>query len=277
MTGSIRHTATAGLIAAVYVVLGLAFAPISFGVYQVRVAEALTVLPFLTRAAIPGLYVGCLVANVVGGMGWLDIIIGPLITLAAAFLTRGARLLPRSLYGCLIATAPPLLMWLVGAYFLIHEHILARSAAGLAVSAVLVATAVIVERRSASTDQGNGAGLAWMVRPLLVAGGVFAAVLCYRGEDHFMFAVGAALTVASLLTAMLLARLWFTGRNPGLMLAPLPPVILNAFGVSLYLAPIIGVNYWFAVQMIGVGQLVACYLLGVPLILLLQKRPSLFQ
>ena len=49
----------AALIAAVYVVLCLAFAPISYGEIQVRVAEALTILPFFTPAAIPGLFVGC--------------------------------------------------------------------------------------------------------------------------------------------------------------------------------------------------------------------------
>ena len=47
---------------------------------------------------------------------------------------------------------------------------------------------------------------------------------------------------------------------------------VNAFGVSIYLAPILGMDYWFAVQMIGIGQLAACYALGLPLLKLMQKR-----
>jgi len=63
----------------------------------------------------------------------------------------------------------------------------------------------------------------------------------------------------------------------GVLLAPLPPVIINAFGVALYLAGIIGVPYWDAVALIGAGQLVACYALGLPFLifLLLMKRTPL--
>jgi uncharacterized membrane protein len=153
-----NETAQAGLIAAAYALLSLVFYPISFGVYQIRVAEALTVLPFLTRAAVPGLFVGCLLANIFGGMGWQDVVFGSLLTLAAAL---GTRLTSR------------------------------------------------------------------------------------------------------------------IGR--GWILAPLPPVMVNAFGVSLYLAPILGFNYWFAVQMIGIGQIISCYLLGIPLLRILQKRVSMFR
>ena len=67
------------------------------------------------------------------------------------------------------------------------------------------------------------------------------------------------------------------GENPNVLLAPLPPVLVNAFGVSLYLAPMLGFDYWFSVQMIGVGQLIACYMLGLPLLRLLQKRTSLLR
>ncbi len=164
---SLKDIALAGLVAAVYAVLTMAMAPISFGVYQIRVAEVLTVLPFLTRASIPGLFIGCMLANIFGGMGWQDIVIGSLITLVAAILTRAIYHLSRNR--------------------------------------------------------------------------------------------------------------WTKQKNPGVFIAPLPPVLLNAFGVSAYLAPLIDVNYWFAVQMIGVGQLIACYLLGLPLLLLLQRRKGLFE
>ena len=153
-----NETAQAGLIAAAYALLSLVFYPISFGVYQIRVAEALTVLPFLTRAAVPGLFVGCLLANIFGGMGWQDVVFGSLLTLIAALGTR-----------------------------------------------------------------------------------------------------------------------WTSRFKRGWLLAPLPPVLVNAFGVSLYLAPILGFSYWFAVQMIGIGQIISCYLVGLPLLRILQKRVSMFR
>ncbi|MBP3848624.1 MAG: QueT transporter family protein [Pyramidobacter sp.] len=49
--------------AAAYVTLTLLFAPISFGPIQVRIAEALTILPMFTPAAVPGLFIGCLRGN----------------------------------------------------------------------------------------------------------------------------------------------------------------------------------------------------------------------
>ena len=75
----------AALIAAVYAVLCVAFAPISYGEVQVRVAEALVILPYFTPAAIPGLFVGCLISNLIGGSIWLDVVFGSLATLLGAF------------------------------------------------------------------------------------------------------------------------------------------------------------------------------------------------
>ena len=54
----------AAMIGAIYVVLTVAFAPISFGEVQIRFSEALTLLPFFTPAAVPGLFVGCLLGNI---------------------------------------------------------------------------------------------------------------------------------------------------------------------------------------------------------------------
>ena len=159
-----RKIAIAGVIAALYSVVSLALMPISFGVYQVRVSEALTILPFLTPAAIPGLFVGCLIANIFGGVGWQDIVFGSLLTLVAAVATHQIGRLSRDMRYQKVA------IWL----------------------------------------------------------------------------------------------------------APLPPVLLNAFGVSAYLAPIIGVNYWFSVQMVVLGEIVSCYILGVPLLLLLRRRVAYF-
>lgn len=153
---SYREVAGAGIIAALYATLSLVFYPISFGIYQVRIAEALTVLPFVTRAAVPGLFIGCLLANIFGGMGWADIVFGSALTGVAAIFTRTLARMP--------------------------------------------------------------------------------------------------------------------ARRIGITLAPLPPVIFNSFGVAAYLAPLMGTGYWFGVQMIGLGEVIACYGLGLPLLLLLNKR-----
>ena len=72
------------VIAALYVVLTMVFAPISFGPVQVRIAEALCILPMFTSAAIPGLFIGCLIANLIGGGIMLDVIFGSLATLIGA-------------------------------------------------------------------------------------------------------------------------------------------------------------------------------------------------
>lgn len=77
----------AALIAAVYAALTIAFAPLSYGQVQIRFAEMLTVLPAITPAAIPGLFVGCLVANIYGGGGIVDIVFGSLATLTAAYIS----------------------------------------------------------------------------------------------------------------------------------------------------------------------------------------------
>ncbi|MDO4321270.1 MAG: QueT transporter family protein [Lachnospiraceae bacterium] len=74
-------------IAAIYVVLTMVFAPFSFGEIQIRVSEALTVLPYFTPAAIPGLFIGCLIGNTLGGAIPVDIVFGSLATLIAAVCT----------------------------------------------------------------------------------------------------------------------------------------------------------------------------------------------
>ena len=74
------------VIAALYVALTLVFAPISFGPIQVRIAEALCILPMFTPAAIPGLFIGCLIANFIGGGIILDVVFGSLATLIGAAL-----------------------------------------------------------------------------------------------------------------------------------------------------------------------------------------------
>ena len=94
----------AAMIAAIYVVLTFVFKPISFGEVQVRIAEALTILPVFTPAAIPGLFVGCLLGNGIGGAALPDIIFGSLATLLGAFGTYWLRNQKP-----IIATLPPII------------------------------------------------------------------------------------------------------------------------------------------------------------------------
>lgn len=74
----------AAMIAAIYVVLTYVFAPFSFGEVQVRISEALSILPLFTPAAVPGLFIGCLIGNILGGAILPDIILGSIATLIGA-------------------------------------------------------------------------------------------------------------------------------------------------------------------------------------------------
>ncbi|AEX86268.1 membrane protein [Marinitoga sp. 1135] len=144
-----KNMVLAGVVAALYVALTVVLQPISYGPMQVRISEALTVLPFLNPIFIPALYIGAMLANIFGGFGAIDIFLGSALTLVAAYLTY---------------------------------------------------------------------------------------------------------------------------KMPNKYLAPLPPVIVNAFGVSAYVAPLAHVPYWSTVLWIGIGEAIACYALGLPLLILLEKR-----
>lgn len=72
------------VIAAIYVVLVVVFNYWSFGPIQFRIAEVLTILPYFTPAAIPGLFIGCIIANVMGGAVIWDIVFGSIATLIGA-------------------------------------------------------------------------------------------------------------------------------------------------------------------------------------------------
>lgn len=82
---SSKKLVTAAVIASVYAVLTMAIAPFSYGLMQIRISEALTVLPMFTPAAIPGLFIGCLIANIISPMGVIDMVLGSLATLVAAY------------------------------------------------------------------------------------------------------------------------------------------------------------------------------------------------
>lgn len=76
----------AAMIGALYAIITIIFAPISYGMVQVRISEMLLILPFFTAAAIPGLFAGTVIANMFGGLGILDIVFGSLATLLSAYL-----------------------------------------------------------------------------------------------------------------------------------------------------------------------------------------------
>ena len=149
-----RYWTRAAMIGAIYTLLTLIFAPISYGMVQVRISEMLMVLPFFTLAAVPGLFVGCLIANIFGGLGMIDIVFGSLATLLSAYLV---------------------------------------------------------------SKIGNK------------------------------------------------------------YLVPLPPVIINAVVIGLVLNFVMGIPFYLAAIWVGVGQTVACYGLGLPLLLYLEKRKEIFK
>jgi len=90
---SARRLTLAALVGAMYVVLGYFgnIFSLTFGVVQCRFAEALTVLPFLFPGTIWGLFVGCVITNLLSPYGPLDMVFGSLATLLAAGLTARCK------------------------------------------------------------------------------------------------------------------------------------------------------------------------------------------
>lgn len=88
---TIREITVSAAIAGIYAILTLTLPIPQYGTIQFRIAEALTVLPFLFPAAIPGLTVGCFLANLLGSPFLLDWIFGTLATLLAALWTSRIR------------------------------------------------------------------------------------------------------------------------------------------------------------------------------------------
>ena len=92
-----RKITKQAMIAAMYVALSVALAPISYGAVQIRVSEALTLLPVFDPASIFAVTVGCFLSNLIGLftganiLGALDIVFGTLATLVAAVLTYAFR------------------------------------------------------------------------------------------------------------------------------------------------------------------------------------------
>jgi len=100
-----KQLVTGGMIAAIYVVLTVLAAQFNLasGAIQVRFSEALTILPVFTVAAVPGLTIGCLLANLLTGCAAWDVVFGSVATLIGAVGTRLLKNKP------LLAWIPPVL------------------------------------------------------------------------------------------------------------------------------------------------------------------------
>ncbi|MCI8609835.1 MAG: QueT transporter family protein [Firmicutes bacterium] len=116
-----KDLATAGLIAALYVLLTYLanLLGLASGAIQIRISEALTILPIFTGAAVPGLFIGCLLANLLTGCAFWDIVFGSLATLIGAigtyYIGRKVPVLGPVfpiLANCIIV--PPVLMYVYG-------------------------------------------------------------------------------------------------------------------------------------------------------------------
>lgn len=102
---SVRHLTYAALIAAIYVVLTYItnLLSLSSGVIQCRLSEALCVLPVFTPSAVPGLFIGCLISNIICGGVVFDVVFGSLATLLGA---AGTYILSKRFSNVYILTFP---------------------------------------------------------------------------------------------------------------------------------------------------------------------------
>ena len=131
------------MIAALYVVLTWVANALGLanGAIQVRFSEALCILPIFTPAAIPGLFVGCLLANILNGCVIWDIIFGSLATLIGAF---GTYFLRKTKF---VFTLPPVIANAVIVPFVLryaygvgdaHWYLVATVAAGVIISVCII-------------------------------------------------------------------------------------------------------------------------------------------
>lgn len=90
---SIKTLVRVAMTAAIYTVVTLVLAPLSYGNLQVRIAEALTMLPILWKPSIAGVTLGCFLSNLIGASmginptGYLDAVVGTIATFLAAWCT----------------------------------------------------------------------------------------------------------------------------------------------------------------------------------------------
>lgn len=118
--GNVKTGALAALIGALYCAVTLLSVPfgLAIGPFEIRLSETLVCLPIFTPAAVPGLTLGCLLANLLAGGHILDIIFGTLATLLGALGTRLFRSRPAPALACPILAntliVPPILYFAYG-------------------------------------------------------------------------------------------------------------------------------------------------------------------
>lgn len=131
---SVKKLALSAAVAAIYAALTMALAPISYGEVQLRVSEALCILPFFFPYTAWGLFTGCLIANLLSPIGILDIVFGSLATLLAALSTAAIGKAGRGWASSVLACLMPVLFnaAIVGAVIAVSSVPAPFSAAGLA-------------------------------------------------------------------------------------------------------------------------------------------------
>ncbi len=107
---SVRKLVLAAVVGAVYAALTMVLAPISYGPVQFRISEVLCILPFFFPYSVWGLFVGCILANLISAYGILDIVFGSLATLLAGLCTMALGKISReSLVTKIFACLPPVI------------------------------------------------------------------------------------------------------------------------------------------------------------------------
>ena len=96
-SATIKKLSRAGIIAGLYTAISMLVFPLAGGAVQLRVSEAFTLLPLFFIEAIPALFVGCILSNLIVGCAPPDIILGSLVTLVSAVFTFGAGKLIKNL------------------------------------------------------------------------------------------------------------------------------------------------------------------------------------
>ena len=108
----VMFLATAAMIAALYVVLSFAINAfgLASGAIQIRVSEALTILPYFTAASVPGLAIGCLLFNLLSGAAILDVVFGTIATLLGSLGSYFLGILAKKWKLCkFLVPVPPIL------------------------------------------------------------------------------------------------------------------------------------------------------------------------
>lgn len=109
-----QYITRAAVVAAIYVIITYLLKPISYGPLQVRISEVLTLLPMVESSAVFGLFAGCFIANLLGGMGPWDIYLGSLITLISAYLTSKTD-------NPFLGAVPPIILNMFGVSFYVSK------------------------------------------------------------------------------------------------------------------------------------------------------------